>query len=103
MVSSRLSRPQRGAPKEMHASESVAEKVLQETLRFRAALPELLKGHSGKWIVFKDGEVQSVHDTAEEAHRAGLEKFGREGGHVVAPVVEEKPAPITASVLFHVA
>ncbi len=83
-------------------TESVADKVLQETLRFRTALPELLKKHSGKWVVFKDGEVQSFHDNEEEAYRAGLERFGREGGHVIAVVTEEKPTPVTAGVLFHV-
>jgi hypothetical protein len=88
---------------EKDMEESIADKVLQETIRFRQALPELLKAHAGKWVVFRDGEVQSVHDSEEEAYRAGLEKFGREGGHVVAPVVEERPAPITAGVLFHVA
>ena len=83
--------------------DSAASRVLQETVRFRQALPELLKTHAGKWVVFKDGEVQSVHASEEEAYREGLERFGREGGHVVAQVVEERPAPITAGVLFHVA
>ncbi len=84
-------------------AEDVADKVLQETLRFREALPELLKEHAGKWVVFKDDRVQSVHETEHEAYRAGLEKFGRDGGHVVAQVIEQRPAPITAGVLFHVA
>jgi hypothetical protein len=83
--------------------ESVAEKVLQETLRFRAAFPKLLKEHPGKWVVFKDGKVQSVHENEADAYRAGLEKFGREGGQVIAPVVEQKPAPVTAGVMFNVA
>lgn len=82
---------------------SVADKVLEETLRFREALPELLKAHAGKWVVFKDGQVQSVHEREEEAYRAGLEKFGWDGGHVIAPVIEQRPAPVTAGVLFHVA
>jgi len=83
--------------------ESASERVLQETLRFRAALPDLLKTHPGKWVVFRDGEVKSVHETEEEAYKAGLEKFGRDGGQVVAPVVEQPPIPITAGVLFNVA
>lgn len=84
-------------------ADTVAEKVLQETLRFRGALPELLKEHAGKWVVFRDGQVQGVYDDEEQAYRDGLVKFGREGGHIVAPVIEQRPAPITASVLFHVA
>lgn len=84
-------------------AESVAEKVLEETRRFRQALPDLLKEHAGKWVVFKDGTVQSIHESADDAYRAGLEKFGREGGQVIAPVVPDNPAPITAGVLFNVA
>ena len=84
-------------------ADTVAERVLQETLRFREALPVLLKEHAGKWVVFRDGQIQGVYDDEERAYRGGLEKFGREGGHVVAPVIEQRPAPITASVLFHVA
>ena len=81
---------------------AVAERLLQETLRFREALPELLKKHAGKWVVFRDGQVQGVFEDEEQAYRDGLTKFGREGGHVIAPVIEQRPAPITASALFHV-
>lgn len=80
-----------------------SERVRQETLRFREALPELLKTHGGKWVVFRDGEVKSVHESEEEAYQAGLERFGRDGGQVVVQVVEEPPFPITAGVLFNVA
>jgi hypothetical protein len=84
-------------------TETVADRVLEETRRFRDALPELLNEHAGKWVVFKDGRVVSVHKDEDEAYRAGLEKFGREGGHVIAPVIPDVPAPITAGVLFNVA
>jgi len=84
-------------------AETVADKVLEETLRFRAALPGLLKEHPGKWVVFKDGAVQSIHETEEEAYTAGLAAFGRDGGHVVTPVMPDNAAPITAGVLFNVA
>jgi hypothetical protein len=87
----------------MEMTESPSDRVLQETLRFREALPELLKTHRGKWVVFRDGEVKSVHDTEEEAYTAGLAAFGRDGGQVIAPVVEQPPVPITAGVLFNVA
>ncbi len=82
-------------------TESVAGRVLQETLRFREALPALLVEHAGKWVVFKGGQVQSVHETEDEAYRAGLEKFGRDGGQVIALVIEQRPAPVTAGALFN--
>jgi hypothetical protein len=69
--------------------------------RFRAALPRLLTTEmKGKWVVFRDGTVQSVQETEESAYSAGLAKFGREGGHVVAQVVEEQPHPLNAGVVF---
>jgi hypothetical protein len=83
--------------------ESVAEQVLHETLRFRAAVPELLKQHAGEWVVFREGKPHSFHKSEEEAYREGLKAFGRTGGHVVAEVAEEHPTPITAGVLFNVA
>lgn len=82
---------------------SPAERVLQETLRFRAALPELLAKYPGKWVVFKDGKVDSVHDTEELAYTSALRAFGREGGMVVAQVVAQDPRPITAGVMFRIA
>ena len=41
--------------------ELVAEQVLHETLRFRAAVPELLKQHAGEWVVFREGKPHSFH------------------------------------------
>ena len=68
--------------------------------RFRAALPELLKDHAGKWVVFRDGQVVSVHDDEEAAYRAGREAFGLRGGHVVAPVEEQRTIPLTAAFAY---
>lgn len=68
--------------------------------RFQEALPGLLEQHRGRWVVFRDGQVVSAHDTEEEAYRAGLEAFGRHGGHVVAQVAEQRVVPLTAAVSF---
>ncbi len=75
-------------------------RVLAETRRFRAALPQLLATYSGRWVVFKDGAVRSVHDSMEEAYRAGIRMFGPGGGHVVDCVAERAAAPATAAVVF---
>jgi hypothetical protein len=84
-------------------SQAAATRVLEETIRFRDALPELLKTHRGEWVVFKDGEARSFHATEEEAYQEGIRQFGHQGGHVVALVAEQTPTPLTAGVLFHVA
>ena len=80
---------------------SAADRVREETARFRAALPDLLQKYPGKWVVFRDGQVHSVHESADAAFRAGLEAFGREGSQVIAQVVELPPAPVTAGSLFN--
>lgn len=79
---------------------TVADKVLEETKRFRAALPELLKTHRGKWVVFKDGSVQGIHDDEKTAYEDAVGRFGALGGYVIAPIVETSPTPVTAAVLF---
>lgn len=79
------------------------EKVLEETKLFRAALPELLRKHRGKWVVFLGGEVKSVHDDELGAYSEAVLKYGTDGGYVVAPVIETTTTPITAGVLFGLA
>lgn len=76
------------------------EKVLEETKRFHDALPQLVQKYAGRWVVFAEGAVVSDHANENDAYKAALERFGVQGGFVVAPVVELKPTPITAGVLF---
>jgi len=77
---------------------STAERVRQEMRRFEANLPRLMPLYHDRWVVFRDGDVVSVHDTEELAYLAGLEKFGRHGGHVIAKVVEQRAVPLSAVV-----
>ena len=77
-------------------------RILEESRRFRAALPELLKQHAGKWVVFKDGEVRIVTDDEDSAYVWGLEHYGARGGFVVAPVDEDQgPRPATFELAEH--
>jgi len=77
-----------------------AERVRQEMHRFEASLPRLMPLYGDRWVVFRDGDVVSVHDDEEAAYRAGIEKFGRHGGHVVAQVVEQRVVPLTAAIAY---
>ena len=76
------------------------ERVQAEMGRFRAALPRLLTEMRGKWVVFRDGQVQGVFDSEEAAYIDGLKRYGSDGGHVVAQIVEEVPTPLNAGVVF---
>jgi hypothetical protein len=75
---------------------NTAERVRQEMRRFEASLPRLLPLYADRWVVFREGEVVSVHDTEELAYRAGLQRFGRHGGHVIAQVAEQRVVPLRA-------
>jgi hypothetical protein len=68
--------------------------------RFEASLPRLKPLYADRWVVFRDGEVVSVHDSEEEAYRAGLAAFGRQGGHVVAKVADQVAVPLSAAVVY---
>ena len=77
-----------------------AERVREEIRRFEASLPRLMPLYRDRWVVFRDGDVVSVHDDEEAAYRAGIEKFGRYGGHVVAQVAEQRVVPLTAAIAY---
>ena len=76
----------------------VRQRVLAEAARFRAKLPVLLPRYSEQWVVFRDDEVVSAHATEEEAYVAGLDRFGPDGGQVVA-VVREPESVILSAVI----
>ena len=79
---------------------NTSERVRQEMRRFEASLPRLKPLYADRWVVFRDGDVVSVHDTEELAYRAGLEKFGRHGGHVIAKVAEQRVIPLSAAMAY---
>lgn len=79
---------------------ALAQKVKEETRRFEAALPALLETMRGKWVVFRDGTVQSQHASEPDAYVAAVAKYGPHGGFVVAPVEPISATPITAGVMF---
>lgn len=79
---------------------TVADRVRAEMRRFEASLPRLKALYADRWVVFRDGEVASVHDSEEDAYRAGLARFGRQGGHVIARVVDQPAVPLSAAVVY---
>ncbi len=77
-----------------------ADKVREETKRFRDALPSLMKSLAGRWVVFRDGKVVADFASESEAYESAIDEYGAEGGFVVACVVVVDPEPINAHVLF---
>ena len=70
--------------------------VLAETQRFRAALPCLLESYEGRWVVFKNGAVASIHASQDEACEAGLAAFGPYSPHVIDRVEQKSAVPVSA-------
>ena len=81
----------------------VRETVKEQTRLFMGSLPSLLVAHRGKWVVFREGAVQSEHNTQNDAFKAAVAKFGLNGGFVVAEVRESIATPVTAGVIFGLA
>ena len=77
-------------------SDLIRDQVFAETMRFRSVLTSLLSRYEGRWVVFRDGEVASSHDTEEQAYIAGLDRFGPEGAHVIALVRESQVVTLGA-------
>ncbi len=78
-------------------------KVEQQSERFQAELPNLLRGpNAGKWALYLDG-VQDYFGSEREAYVAGLKRFGAGAGFVVAKVEREEPHFMTAAFAYSVA
>jgi hypothetical protein len=78
----------------------IADRVLAETHRFYEALPRLADQYRDRWVVFRDGQVQSDHSSEDEAYEEAVGTYGPKGGFVVALVAEVSPIPLTAAVAF---
>lgn len=78
-----------------------AKDVREEWARFEAALPRLLDSDlKGRWVVFKDGEVQAISDSLMAAYSEGVRLFGQNGGQVIAEVKELTQTPVTAGAIY---
>ena len=82
--------------------DETAQRVLDESRRFRKCLPELMKAYEGRWVVFRDGSVVAAFDDEDAAYVAAVQQFGVHGGFVVAPVAADtcEPTPVSAALIF---
>ena len=79
---------------------TVRDKVREETQAFEELLSDLTSVYAGKWIVFRDRQVQGSYETEEEAYQAAVAEFGYAGGFIIVQVVPRPPSPLTAAMLF---
>ena len=76
------------------------DKVLRESVEFRRQLPELLRTHSGKWVVFVDGKVVKSYASEDKAYEDALKICGPNTGFLIELVADIRPTPITAGMAF---
>jgi len=74
-----------------------AARVRAESRELDRQMPGLLRRMPGKWIVFRDGKVQSQHRSSDDALRAAVGLYGVHGAFVIARVEPIVPRPITAA------
>jgi hypothetical protein len=79
-----------------------AERVLEESRRFRARLPELLKLYQGRWVVFREDAVVADFADEDAAYVDAVTRFGVRGGFVVAPVSLDALEPAISAALISV-
>ena len=61
-------------------------KVLEESKRFDAALPELRKCLLGRYVIFLNGEVVDHFATMDEAYKVALKRLGEDAAFVLSQV-----------------
>ena len=55
-------------------------------MQAQQACVQLADRLGGRWVVFVEGQLESDHATAEQAHKAALLKHGAGGGYMIAHV-----------------
>lgn len=65
---------------------------------FKKQLPELLRSHSGKFVVFHKGDLDSSFEARTDALQYARNKFGL-GNYIVQEVRPINPKPASYSLL----
>jgi hypothetical protein len=69
----------------------------QEQAAFDAQLDTLVREHSGKYALFRDGKVVGLYDDHAAAYEAGLDRFGLDTPFLIAHVAKPQPEPISVA------
>jgi len=64
---------------------------------FDAMLPDLLRGHAGEFVIFKNREPVGFYPSYNDAYTAALDRFGHEAVFLISEVVERIPQPVSLS------
>lgn len=78
---------------------SIPDSLRAEIAAFQSQLEDLQRHHSGKFAIFKSGELQGAFDTFDAAAREAIKRFG-DGPYLIRQVGPSRVMPLPASVAF---
>ena len=64
-------------------------------------MPELLQAIPGRWVIFRDGKVQSDFTTEQEAYDEAMARFGPVGGFIVVRIEKEEPTSLSPLFIYN--
>ncbi len=74
--------------------------IYEERQLFEEALDGFLAdGKEGKYVLFKDGEAVGFYTTENEAHEAGLDRFGLQA-YIIDLVMQQRSSWVPPSMRF---
>ena len=78
---------------------TIPESLRAEIAAYQQQVEDLQKHHAGKFVIFRDGELQGVFDTFDAAGREAIRLFG-DGPYLIRQVGPARVMPLPASVAF---
>jgi len=67
---------------------------------FNERKEELESAHSGKWVIFHDGQLIGIFDSLQAAAEEAVQRFGR-GPYLIRQVGAPTDVVLPASVAYH--
>jgi hypothetical protein len=83
----------------MTTTESDHQSLSAEIVAYETMKDELESKHTGKWVVFHNGSLISLHESFESAAENAVRQFGR--GPYLIRQIGAPPMVMPASVLYH--
>jgi len=56
--------------------DEMQKKIVAEKEAFERLRPDLMRDHTGKFVLVKDGQVHGLFPSHRDAYAAGIERFG---------------------------
>jgi hypothetical protein len=78
----------------------MSDALANEIKAFEKMKPELIKNHSGKFVIIRNGKLEGVFDSFNNAAEEALKKFGK--GPYLIRQVNDEITTLPASVAYRI-